>query len=57
MYGIALAVNDLEPRNMHPVLVQSQSMALREGTGQFTESHPQCLDRFICGVYPCTTPP
>jgi hypothetical protein len=31
-------------------------MSLRGETGPFTESHPQWLDWFIRGVYPCTPP-
>jgi len=41
---------------MHFVLVQSRRMSLRGETGPFTESHPQWLDWFIRGVYPCTPP-
>jgi len=39
------------------VLVQSRRMSLRGETSPFTESHPQWLDWFIRGVYPCTPPP
>jgi len=41
----------------YDVLVQSRRMSLRGETGPFTESHPQRLDWFIRGVYPCTPPP
>jgi len=42
---------------LQPVLVQSRRMSLRRETGPFTEFHPQWLDWFIRGVYPCTPPP